>query len=798
MAQAIGGFTPASQTACRAALQSYVDSLAGQAIWGTIAPWLLDALGLPRSAPFFPDFWYVACNLEPIVIPNLIIPKPPPPVPPPGGPPPPVPPPGPPPPPPPPPITGPCESGDPDADEILDLCNALQRSLACLCEQSSGGNVDKCCAQIVSVLSHIRFWIESISHTLQFLPKPPGPPPPPDLGPIVTELQALVSAIAAMSAPPPIDLTPINQNLAAIANAIAAAPAADVSGIVKALDETNVMMDVPQAIIDSLAQVGIISAQDAQLAGGGPWAYINTLLHDEWRKLNHPPSDEEMAALRADPVFGPAAAAALAGRPLPSFKEVLKATPGVIGEMLLKLFQVVMEGTFDAGKKVMQPAIRQMLAIHQDAISKMVNIKPGDESVTASTLLTEAMTFGMAAHWAAYAAELVDPGKHVGLNSSAAMLAGFAGFDELMKGIIGVEVRQAIAVPHAYKINAQARATMPNMGAALGMHARRKISDGEVQTLLGYAGLNRDWVAPTLAASYRPIQPRALATAIQDTPFPRDQMQEILEDNAYSPEHVTFFLDLLEYNSTKNVRNAYISEAIAAYKAGVMPDAELDDILTAVGWSDQAKQFVRSRALLQRRVTLAAAAEKQIVPQVQNGTLSVEQGLQQLEAAGVQPWYAELETTLAGVRATIAAAKKELAAEARLTLQRQHAGQRTAIADYQAGVLDDAALAAALLALGIDPLIAASVVATQSATRAGRMRLVYGQLLSPHDAKVLEERVAAIAQQVKDQLIDFAQARTQLQGLQVDAPEINALLARWAALLKKSAGAAQLISPITG
>ncbi len=84
LAQGVTGFTPPNQSACVQELQNYVDSLDGLQIWGVTAPWLLAELGLPRNTPFFADFWFIACNDPPLIIPNLIIPKPPASCPPPG------------------------------------------------------------------------------------------------------------------------------------------------------------------------------------------------------------------------------------------------------------------------------------------------------------------------------------------------------------------------------------------------------------------------------------------------------------------------------------------------------------------------------------------------------------------------------------------------------------------------------------------------------------------------------------------------------------------------------------------
>ena len=299
-------------------------------------------------------------------------------------------------------------------------------------------------------------------------------------------------------------------------------------------------------------------------------------------------------------------------------------------------------------------------------------------------------------------------------------------------------------------------------------------------------------------AAYRPVSPRALATLMQDTPFPTAQMRAILVDNAYSPANVNFLLQMFEYNAVKAVRNSYVAQAETAYQHGVLSDDELNQILGGLGWSNEAINYVIQRAALQRRVTLAAKVEAQIVPLVAQGSVSRADGEQQLEAAGIQPWYADLEMTLAETKATIHAAKLEAAAERKLVLEQQRNLTKAAISQYQDGVLDAAGLTAALTTIGLEASLIVSIVAVQTALRTGKMKLVYGQLLSPTAAKLLNTQVAAIEAQVRDQVIPWPTARTMLEGLKIDAPEINALLSRWAASIAKSPGPDVDINPITG
>lgn len=120
---------------------------------------------------------------------------------------------------------------------------------------------------------------------------------------------------------------------------------------------------------------------------------------------------------------------------------------------------------------------------------------------------------------------------------------------------------------------------------------------------------------------------------------------------------------------------------------------------------------------------------------------------------------------------------------------------KTAIADFRNGTINAVALEAALLAANQDPLVSTLTVATEQAIEQGRLKFVYGQILTPEQAKVLSDQVAALAAQATHQLIDPSNAQAQLQALHVPQAEITALLARWFAS-KVKPSAPETILPI--
>ena len=142
------------------------------------------------------------------------------------------------------------------------------------------------------------------------------------------------------------------------------------------------------------------------------------------------------------------------------------------------------------------------------------------------------------------------------------------------------------------------------------------------------------------AGAYRPVQPRTLVQLFLDQPIDQAQLQGMLRDTAISEANVALMTEAITYKSISNVRNSYLSALISGYQKGVVGDDELNQAMTDFNFSPQAQQYVRAHVLILRREVVATEAEKQVIPQIVAGIIPPETALQQLELAGVQPWYA--------------------------------------------------------------------------------------------------------------------------------------------------------------
>lgn len=685
----------------------------------------------------------------------------------------------------------PCQSDNDNQDEILDLCNALQQAIGSLATTISGTGEDStCCAAVVQAIASVASQLGIIAASIS---TPSTPSAPVDLSGVVGALQTLVNATLAYMPTAEAIGTLLSTGLNNIAKAVSSAPAFDTSGIVNTLNQSNLNDIIPAAVTDYWVQNGIIQPALAQLFSDRPWPWLHTALAGAasispiigWVERYLGDTADAEAGWRMN--YNRMQAWTKAG--IDALTGFTPATnPKTIGQLgaLLKAYVGATDKTI---QPVLEPFINTILGqLKANGPTSIANIGV-DPDTPVATAAGIALTAGAAAWLLSFAG--IDEGES--LTHIAELIGGLLGFEELKD----VQLRPLIShgIEKVATMNAKAmfQQELPGHGELAALAARSLITAQQYFAWVPFTGLPGQLQQQNLANAYKPINPRAIASLIADTPFDTAQMQAVLQDNSLSPANVQFLLGLLQYNSTKNVRNSYINEAQTAYGDGVVSDEEFQQVLTNAGWSTEAINFATQKALLQRRIRLAAQTESYIVPEVVAGLLTAEEGLNALEASGVQPWYAQLKITLAQTRAQLNLNKKELAAEAKLANQRNRAGVKAAIADFRNGNINSVALEAALLAANQDPLITTLTVATETAIQQGKLKFVYEQLLTPEAAKVLSDQVAALAAQATHLLIDPTTAQAQLQALHVPQPEVTALIARWFASQTKPTEPEQLL-----
>jgi hypothetical protein len=429
----------------------------------------------------------------------------------------------------------------------------------------------------------------------------------------------------------------------------------------------------------------------------------------------------------------------------------------------------------------------QLLAVQRQAFGG------GGESTPANAINNAAagfeVAFGAGLSSAAVAAlfESIFPEKLNTLNGVAPMIAKMAGFDEVAAEVLGPLYKNAFGRSLEYLYKSQFKPEYPDEGDAVTWHARRLLTDAQLQTIFGVSGLKQEYETPYVASAYRAVQPRALATLFQDTDVPVAAMQAALQFAGIRDQEIALMLPAFVWNATKNVRGEYISALVRSAELGTLSMQELTQELTTLGYSAAASDLIQLTVATRKELQLAELYRKSISEAYRYGTITDAQYVPSLEAIGISAADAQAHYAVDSIAKQGKAALAALKAEERLAAQRMRAAGQAAIAGYKSGTLDAAALEAALLLAGYDPAVAGFAVTVQTLKREGNEVFVYGVTLPRSAAVLLREQVSALGVQVKAQLVTPAAALQALAGYGVPAANAQALVADWAATVTPAA-----------
>lgn len=421
------------------------------------------------------------------------------------------------------------------------------------------------------------------------------------------------------------------------------------------------------------------------------------------------------------------------------------------------------------------------LDAQRGAFASLGESTPDNARDAAAEAFKVAFGTGLASHGAAVLFESVFPEKLNTLNGIAPVLGEMAGFKEVAKGVLEPLYKAAFGKSLEYKYNSLFKPEYASEGDAVRWHARRLLSDDDLKEVFGVSGLKAKYEDPYVRSAYAPVSPRAIATAYQDVPFPREHVRKMMEFAGNRDEDIETMLDAFQFRSLSNVRGQYLAALIAAAEHGDLTDAQLDTGLTTLEFSDDARHLVTLTVATTRIRQQNELYRKSVSEAYKFGQVSDADYVSHLEAIGIAQADAEAHYAIDSI-----AKRGKDALKAERAVEREQAiEQRAAVAaartEYAAGTFNEAAFAAALLAAGLSAPLIAFATAIAEARRRGSEVLVHGKLVSPADGQALRAQVAAIGEQTVKKGITPAMAIGQLAALEVPGPVREALAAKWAA-----------------
>jgi hypothetical protein len=681
---------------------------------------------------------------------------------------------------------------DPEGDALSDAVVTINNCLVCICTgieqlvaQSGGGGTDPtCCAQVVAQLTQLATQTASVAAGVNAIAGNVGTTI--DLSPVTTALNAIADATAKIQPATGADITALADKVQAVADAISNGP--NTKAISDALEKANEMRDIPHPLIKTMLDQGALPPEMSALLQGTPADWVHAALG--YAALISPPIAILEHLLGDDKDYTAATRKAreavniLIGKYAASVKAMKGVGDAGVSGDLRDLFSA----TLTLEDKLLFPMVSPLIAALKAQLSPPANasITIGNIGVDpdgpVSAAAGVALTAALAAWLLSYAG--IDQGES--LTKMAEYAAGLVGFEELKDVEIGPLIRNGIAKVAELQAKAQFRQDVPAAGAVYELAARGLVPRSFADALAAYNGLPAVLENPTAQAAYSGLNPRILMRLIDTGLFAADEISDELTFSGLRPQSQARLVRAAPYMATDPERKAYRAAVEAAYKFGFFDNATASSLLDSAEHNVSRNDLILERLALEVRTETAKGLENEYSTMYAAGLIDDATYRANLAGLGLQDWRISTLMAVQEGKAAARLARQEAAAARALVRATAAEERRAAVRAYLQGATDEAGLSAALVLTGLTPIQAAAWVELASLQKAGSPRWVFGLRLPPEKAVLLQDRIRALTDQFKKQLISKSQFVDALTALGLDAQYINALLAAAAAMLSKS------------
>lgn len=429
--------------------------------------------------------------------------------------------------------------------------------------------------------------------------------------------------------------------------------------------------------------------------------------------------------------------------------------------------------------------IRGMVINAFNAVEKAVTLgktsEPGDAIATGAAAMSEAFAFGMESFAVSAAFEACFPEKLNVLNGVGPMLSQLAGFAEVGGALREPLYRNAFGLSAEYYYRSIFKPELPDESDAVTWHSRGLLTDDQLKTIFDYSGLKTEYETAFITSAYRPVSAFIMLRLLESGVIDQPTLENALKFNGYRDQDIAALIKYAAWASTATYRAQYMSAVETAAELGLLTPDEVDAASETAQIPEGASDFIQLTVATKKLEQLAEIYRKSVSAAYKYGTIGDADYVPHLEAIGIAAADAEAHYALDSINKQGRALLAEERAAAAAARKLEAAAVKAAIAEYRAGNIDAAALTAALLAAGMDSVLAGYAVAVAAARQQGTQVLVYGVLMSRTAAELLREQVAAVSWQVKKALIDGPTAMAQLATLGVPLDHRQALVSSWLA-----------------
>lgn len=659
-----------------------------------------------------------------------------------------------------------------DSMYLYYIARGLQR-IAAVAQQPPD---ETCCNQIVLRLAQLGQALSVIGGAVNNIQ-----PATVDLSGVVAALGQLATAMASWPALWQAVADLLGGKLDNIANSVnAVASSADPSGIVQELKKSNELADVPADVLSQMIDDKIIPAQYAQFLQGSAWSTVLSVLRAAAGFSNRTAMAKLFGGDDSELSAGTKKAYDDIRRTAPALfnttKDLLAGDTNLFSEELRKGFSKFLSAEDKVFEPIVKPLVDAIAAQLKPAAGAKMHI--GNVSVDPDAPVSSATGVALTAALMAWAMSFAGIDEGESLKKIVELIAAAIGFEELRDVAIGPLIRHGIAAVADMKARATFRQHLPGAGEVASWQARGLMTPAGADYLLNLNGVADELKPQTLAAGTHGMQARQLIRLIETGLFTNDDLTNELIFSGMRAESQYRTLLAAPYLATQTQRAALRSAIEASYEAGLLTDGDLTSFMDSAEHNTDRNALILAAMQGKKHLALAKELEASYTALHEGGISDQPTYRAQLEGLGFQPDKVNALIAVAEAKLTVTAKRQADAAQRVLVRETAAAERKAAIENFKRGTIDTAALAAALIATGLTAVQAAAWTDLAVLQKAGAQRWIYGLMKTPAEATLLAQRVSALLDQRRRELIVGSQLVKALQDLGIPSNYQNALLAR--------------------
>lgn len=425
---------------------------------------------------------------------------------------------------------------------------------------------------------------------------------------------------------------------------------------------------------------------------------------------------------------------------------------------------------------VMSQIFDNMIRQFKAFIGSVGNVAPDAGFNVAGEFVTKAGQLGTQAHLTALAFEFIPYLKHFGINQTVAFMADAAAFAPIAAQTWGQAIGQGVGRPAGYQINAVMRSRIPEERDLFELLIKRIITEDDFRSFMAFHGYLDKYTDALVRSAFRGPRLTEIIRLSDDNTVDRAQIAHWIQKGGYTDENVEKLTPIVEQLGMRSERARLLGEVTLGYKEGLVDDFQAESYFDTLRLPPQAKSLLFQSMRLAFRREMIEEHLRGLTASYDSGLSSAFELLGGIQAIGVNREKALAIVATHSTRRTGRAFQK---ADARIEQQLRQVQTNTIQGlkeQFEFGRISDQRFLLSLLVAGVEPQLAASIVALEQIklkTRAGERSRVAVERLA---AKIRQNRQDGFIQLFRKDLVEEWQLRLFLRELGLDNELIDSIV----------------------